>query len=156
MSKQKAACIPQSKHGKSLSWVFDIFICICANDMPSFTGKPDDVVFIGACSLFKTANYRNQKFSLCSYPCNTSSSTSMVQPSQEPREKQNTGRVPSNTSTNNRKRKWWRYLQTRVQKPLRNILHFFNLLILSALIFFWKGSGYTSAVFTKLSLESNI
>lgn len=117
--------------------------------MPSFIGKPDDSIFIGACFLFKTANYGNQGFSLYSWTCNGSSSTSMVQPSQEPSKKPNTGRRVSNTSTNNRKRKWWWYLQTRVQKPWINILHFFNFLILRALTFFRRGSGDTHQLFSQ-------
>lgn len=71
--------------------------------MPSNIGKPDDLVFIEACSLFKTANHGNQGLPLYSCSCNASSSTSMVQPSQESSKKPNAGRVVSNTSTNNRK-----------------------------------------------------
>lgn len=39
------------KHGKWLSQVFHLFLCIFINGMPSFTEKSDDLVLIGACSL---------------------------------------------------------------------------------------------------------
>lgn len=87
MSKQNAACTLQSKHGKCLSQVFDIFLRICINDMPLFTEKSDDLVFIGTCSRFKTPNYGNQGFPFHSCPYNASSSPSMVQPSHEPSKK---------------------------------------------------------------------
>lgn len=63
--------------------VFDIFLRICINDMPLFAKKSDDLVFIGACSLFKTPNYGNQGFPFHSCPYNASSSPSMAQPSHE-------------------------------------------------------------------------
>lgn len=71
------------KHEKCLSQVFNLFLCIFINDMHSFTEKSDDLVLIGACSLFKTVNYGNQGFPFSSCPYNASSSTSMVQPGHE-------------------------------------------------------------------------
>lgn len=89
----------------------------------------------------------HQAFALYSCPCNGSASTFMVQPRQKPSEKPHTGRVVSNTSTSNRKRKRWWYLQIRVQKPWINISHLFNFLILRARVFFRKGSRDTHQLF---------